>query len=71
MFRRFLSCCVIGLFAICVFSVVLASAKVDKVDIVHNGKVISVPASAVPAHLGHGDTLVDDGPDDCGDCDPV
>jgi|GEM_PF-3473858 hypothetical protein len=67
MCRRMLKIVAICLFLVGAISVTLVSAKVDMVEINHNGNVISVPASAVPAHLDHGDTLVDDGDG----CDPI
>lgn len=43
------------------------SSTKAKVQINHKGNVIEVSESAVPAHLAHGDSLVDDGDDDSGD----
>src|SRR3972149_7964182 len=34
----------------------------DKVDLMHNGHVISVAPEAVPAHLAHGDSYYDPAP---------
>ena len=36
-----------------------AEAQGPKVTIIHKGRTITVAASAVPAHLAHGDTVVD------------
>ena len=46
-----------------------------KVEVHHNGMIISVSINALDAHLEHGDTEHTDDDDcpgcDCGDCDPV
>ena len=34
-----------------------AGAESAKVDIIHKGRLMSVPAAAVPAHLRHGDVF--------------
>ena len=34
-----------------------AEAQGPMVEVIHNGMIISVAESAVPAHLAHGDTL--------------
>jgi hypothetical protein len=35
----------------------MSAAKMDKVDVCHNGKTLSVNGNAAAAHQGHGDTL--------------
>ena len=49
---------VLGILAVLVFAAAPAQSKQDKVEVCHNGMILSVAGPALAAHLAHGDLPV-------------
>ena len=54
---RLITTALLGIFTTLVFTAVPAQSKQPRVEVCHNGFVISVAGPALAAHLDHGDGL--------------
>jgi hypothetical protein len=57
---------ILGILAAQVFAAAPEQSKQDKFDVCHAGKLITVAAPAVAAHLRHGDSLPNLSTGECG-----